>query len=348
MEALPVPTWKLQDILALDSRDVPRFSSIVPYSVGADNRGKIALALNKTGSLTYPPLNRGLSYFINETKSVPPAERFNKIYQLNAELPPFPFAELPSEIQLEILGRVSPTAREAAIVSKGMKELADIVLMDNIRRNDLIDPTIGIPERAKYFKLDKYGEGEYFEPEPGMWRQMKVLRKHRIPILGPMSYILYGELDITGAIQSKPEVKLPNKIKIVVPVRIRDYYFDKTRNHIRVHFEHGKSIGLPYTGTFGINISVTIKENLEAYDRVNYNIIHNLFTNALVSGKQFDISLLRVNILTPGNISIQNVEHASLPLSPVPMIPGIVRIIPLGEDLDKMILPSVQNDVYTM
>ena len=83
------------------------------------------------------------------------------------------FTDLPPEIQAGILGRASPTAREGTLVSRQMKELADAALMANIRTGNLVDPTIGIPERDMYFKLDARGNGEYFSPEPGLWRAIR-------------------------------------------------------------------------------------------------------------------------------------------------------------------------------
>ena len=89
------------------------------------------------------------------------------------------FTDLPAEIQLNILGRVSPTAREVVPVSHGMRQLADVVLMDSIRSGDLVDPTIGIPEREEYFKLDADGNGEYFSSQPGLWRSVQKYRNER-------------------------------------------------------------------------------------------------------------------------------------------------------------------------
>lgn len=88
----------------------------------------------------------------------------------------FSFTNLPPELQTKILGRVSPTAREGVLVSRTMKDLADVALVANIRNNDLIDPTIGMPERAEYFKLDTFGNGDYFAPKPGLWKNLKEFR----------------------------------------------------------------------------------------------------------------------------------------------------------------------------
>ena len=98
------------------------------------------------------------------------------------------FADLPPEIQVNILGRVSPTAREGVLVSHGMKELADAALVANIRSGDLVDPTIGTHERDMYFKLTPDGSGVY-TPEPGLYRELgkladkvrKNLQRDRVP-----------------------------------------------------------------------------------------------------------------------------------------------------------------------
>ena len=88
----------------------------------------------------------------------------------------FPFTDLPAELQVDILGRVSPTAREGVLVSQTMKELADQALLNNLRYNNSVDPTIGAPERSEFFKINAKGQGEYFSPEPGLWRQIKASR----------------------------------------------------------------------------------------------------------------------------------------------------------------------------
>lgn len=82
------------------------------------------------------------------------------------------FQDLPPEVLVDILGRVSPKAREATTVSRYMNRLADAALMTNILRNNLADPTIGLPEREKYFKLTPEGRGIY-TPEPGLWRAVQ-------------------------------------------------------------------------------------------------------------------------------------------------------------------------------
>ena len=104
------------------------------------------------------------------------------------------FSELPTDVQLEILGRVSPTVREARVVSRGMQELADVALLDNIRIGNLVDPTLGIPDRAEYFKLKPDDSGDYFEPSPGLWRSIKDARKF---YFADRQYLLiYGKLDL--------------------------------------------------------------------------------------------------------------------------------------------------------
>ena len=97
------------------------------------------------------------------------------------EGPGLGFSDLPRELRTDILGRVSPTAREGTLVSQGMRELADTALMDNIRSGNLVDPSIGVPEHREYFKLDVVGNGEYFSPEPALWQSFKRLRTGDIP-----------------------------------------------------------------------------------------------------------------------------------------------------------------------
>ena len=105
----------------------------------------------------------------------------------------FPFTDLPSELQANIMGRISPTAREFSLVSSAYKTLADYALAQNVEQSRLVDPTIGMPDREMFFKLIGPGsessgslgivtsvtQGEYFEPKPGLLGNIKALRADR-------------------------------------------------------------------------------------------------------------------------------------------------------------------------
>jgi len=105
----------------------------------------------------------------------------------------FPLTELPDYLQGEVLGRISPTAREFATVSKEWNKLADYALFRNIQEGRLVDPTVGIPNREMFFKLVKPGSesrgsldiltnetrGEYFDPKPGLIDNIRTMRMNR-------------------------------------------------------------------------------------------------------------------------------------------------------------------------
>ncbi len=231
MERPEIPIYSLAEILSMDSSHVRIFLLKLRIPLSNDARGKIALKLNQLGKLTYPPPINSINLAglikitkpsrITETQNIvraagitPSNNRLQLMIQylsyatiplaesprflpLKAEIPVvggLQFAELPTEMQLEILGRVSPTVREAALVSRGMQELADTALLTNIQVGDLVDPTLGIPDRAEYFKLKPDDSGDYFEPSPGLWRSIKDARKF---YFADRQYLLiYGKLDL--------------------------------------------------------------------------------------------------------------------------------------------------------
>ena len=213
MERPEVPVYSLAEILNMDSSHVRIFLSTLRIRPSDDSRGQIALKLNQLGKLSYPPPVNSINLTglievtkpsqLTETKNIvtaagitPSDDRMTLMIQylsyaqvaeshrflpLKAEIPVvggLQFEELPREMRLEILGRVSPTIREAATVSKGMRELADVALLDNIRAGNLVDPTIDIPDRAEYFKLKPDGSGDYFASLPGLWESLKKARQH--------------------------------------------------------------------------------------------------------------------------------------------------------------------------
>ena len=215
MERPEIPIYSLAEILSMDSSHVRIFLLKLRIPLSNDARGKIALKLNQLGKLTYPPPINSINLAglikitkpsrITETQNIvraagitPSNNRLQLMIQylsyatiplaesprflpLKAEIPVvggLQFAELPTEMQLEILGRVSPTVREAALVSRGMQELADTALLTNIQVGDLVDPTLGIPDRAEYFKLKPGGLGDYFAPLPGLWQSLKEARQY--------------------------------------------------------------------------------------------------------------------------------------------------------------------------
>ena len=237
MEPPEIPVYSLSEILGMDNSHIRIFLSTLRIRPSDDSRGKIALKLNRLGKLTYPsPINSlNLSGLIKITKPSQLAETQNMVRAAGitpsddrmtlmiqylsyaqvplAESPRFllskaetpvvgglQFEELPPEMKLKILGRVSPTAREAATVSRGMRELSDTVLLDNIRTGNLVDPTLGIPDRAEYFKLKPDGSGDYFASLPGLWESLKYARQYRRKLAQYL--LIYGELDL-DTIQNK-------------------------------------------------------------------------------------------------------------------------------------------------
>jgi len=150
------------------------------------------------------------------------------------------FSDLPPEVLVNILGRVSPTAREGVLVSRDMKELADIALMDNIRTNNLVDPTIGAVNRNEYFKVDAEGNGEYFSPKPGLWRELKASRF-------PIDDTVY---DVDG------KRLAPDRVERLKRSTLKKKIFDKLTNSKTVLI-YGNSSVFKFVGIFYmLNVSL--------------------------------------------------------------------------------------------
>ncbi len=77
-----------------------------------------------------------------------------------------------------------------------MEELADVALLDNIQTGNLVDPTLGIPDRTEYFKLKPDGSGDYFEPSPGLWQSLKKSRNIKFYKSDRRYLLIYGELNL--------------------------------------------------------------------------------------------------------------------------------------------------------
>ena len=81
MEVAAIPTYSLEKILTLHPDYFPAFLRALKIPASSDNRGQIAVALNRLGKLSYPPLNGNLETLIAQTG---PVNRYNLIYQLDA------------------------------------------------------------------------------------------------------------------------------------------------------------------------------------------------------------------------------------------------------------------------
>ena len=114
----------------------------------------------------------------------------------------FPFQNLPLELQSQVISKLPTTERQITQVAKGYKELTDRVLISKIKDDDLDDPTIGIPNRGEYFKIDPVNRGEYFKPSPGLWPAIQNIRDIMIDENPKNEYaLLYGTAlaDITAS-----------------------------------------------------------------------------------------------------------------------------------------------------
>ena len=245
----------------------------------------------------------------------------------------FPFTDLPAELQVDILGRVSPTAREGVLVSRQMRAVADMVLMANIRAGDLVDPTIGIPERDQYFKLDARGNGEYFSPEPGLWRSVKKYRTERL-----------------GDPKTTSRRSLAGGADIKFTVRNVPLLFYGTIHNSENNLVTGKFVSL-----------VMIDSDLSNYI-LNYEF-YSIDSASPYGNNQFEFDAgssggeagKLVAYLTGGTES--GVRKYALPLSVTDRVPGlrpeyvVTRVISLTNELvysGQLIFPSVRDDVLTL
>ena len=243
------------------------------------------------------------------------------------------FMDLPAELQVDILGRVSPTAREGVLVSRQMRAVADMVLMANIRAGDLVDPTIGIPERDQYFKLDARGNGEYFSPEPGLWRSVKKYRTERL-----------------GDPKTTSRRSLAGGADIKFTVRNVPLLFYGTIHNSENNLVTGKFVSL-----------VMIDSDLSNYI-LNYEF-YSIDSASPYGNNQFEFDAgssggeagKLVAYLTGGTES--GVRKYALPLSVTDRVPGlrpeyvVTRVISLTNELvysGQLIFPSVRDDVLTL
>jgi len=153
--------YTLQETLTIAPEFIPVFLNVLRIPASDDNLGQIALALDHYKKLD-PTLTLKLKQLLAKTN---PLNRLNLIYELDKLIP--------------------STIRK-------VEELTDKVLLNNIKANNLVDPTIGIVDRGEYFKIDSAGQGIYL-PNPGMWRHIQGIREdfdNETPIL------LYGTINI--------------------------------------------------------------------------------------------------------------------------------------------------------
>ncbi len=218
MEPPEVPVYPLQAILDMSEGHIPKFLSILGLSMSDDPIGQIVLALNQRDKLTYlwPIISSNLEVLIESTTSIASNDRYQVMMEEATKF--FAFSALPPELQLAIVGQVSPTTREATIISKGMKVLADVALIDNIRTGNVVDPSIGMPNREQYFKVKPGGVGEYFSLIPGLGLAISKARKRYL--VSQQAILLYGRFNIGNITKFRYPGYGPDPIKFVAIARM--------------------------------------------------------------------------------------------------------------------------------
>ena len=224
------------------------------------------MTINKYGKLSHPPLNTSLEKLLVYTS---PANRYNLIYELDRTtaitvrpVSPehFPFTKLPAELQTEVLSYIPHTSREVAMVSKGMKQITDRLLLENIRKNNLVDPIIGIVDRTKYFKTDI--DGEYFDKEPGLWREFNFIKRTN---LDRQVVLIYGEL-LRSDIEPLPLIIPPG--------------FERTRRTIqKLETEQNESNKLLLESTFPERIKFVSLAEYQKFDQDGNAIVRSILVN---------------------------------------------------------------------
>jgi len=219
------------------------------------------------------------------------------------------FSDLPPEVMVNILGRVSPTAREGTLVSRGMKELADVALMDNIRSGNLIDPTIGIPGRGDFFKVDVWGNADYFSPEPGLWQ---AVRKYRSERLGDLRYdsfanfigrrspeyaVNFVPLILYGTIHDEQSFRMKQKF---VSLAMIDFNSNSINHRSKTEYKIYSVSGYK---EFSDDNYFSISGNTYSYPDV-YNQVINYFTRGIkgdkISAPEFKLDMQFGNRIAPG------------------------------------------------
>jgi len=363
--------YPLEEILAIAPRFIPTFLSILRISTSDDNLGQIALSLDSYGKLSYPPLNTSLETLLVQTKATSVGSRYDLIYQLDNSTTSISFSDLPFEIQMDILERIPITNRAIARVSKGMKELADIALINNIRHNNLVDPTIGIPNRKDYFKVDTAGDGEYFSSEPGLWRIFEDIRlDNKLETRPDVDYILiYGTLKLSNALLNfksmKPTSDVQYNLRVASVIRMIEKIIEETSDTTM------KFVGIGTTTKYEIALSSKELDEPDGLEKDNEVSIHGITHSkssfsgssiitlgpfskgesieAILSftenpGKVFNIVLTMLFILNTEGIPLLDI-----PIVEVNSGNMKVQVVSLSEcDIENnvVILPSLQDDVY--
>lgn len=380
---MEIPVYSLQGILTMNEAHIPNFLRILVIPTNDDNRGQIALTLNRLGKLTYPlPITAdNLVNLIYQTQPsrmdqvkavlrtegiVPAVERINLMIQyqqmiLGAEtLSPFPFVDLPTEVQMTILSQLPFGGRQLATVSKGMKNLADTGLMINIRANNLIDPTIGIVERDKYFKLTPSAEGEYFEPDPGLWRIIEAIR-------GRGSHgefaLMYGELDYTNIIKELEEMEsisqrsynertyivrwrpIINSTKFIPGTFIAKFVAIATSTAIDLY---QKFLDKNQVQFFTGPRSGQVRDVFIKFTTIRSDEIPIELTTGIITRSEYIEFLRKFSTDVDGHYLLNLMIGPLMSVTPVRSLLAQVRIIPIPfEYIDNgtLILPSLQDDV---
>ncbi len=328
MEAPGAQKYTLAEIMSMDPDWIQIFTDRLRLPTGS-SREVIARRLEQMGLIIHPTIAAPI-------KPVPISPEIT-----TAERGPFPFAELPPELQVEVLGRTSPTVREGTLVSQGMKELADAALMKNIRENKLVDPTIGIPNRNEYFKVTVRGEGEYFSSEPGLWRNFKKYRTEDIIsqryLMSPTENVVQFHPALIYGVYSKPGETDTHKFVSLAAFIHSSYHkplkFMTIRSEddpklfkidygSRAHYQMGIFITLWYTRD-----ETTLEDRMKIIDELGAGTL------------TLDIRKAKI-LLTVKETGASRRQRI--------IYNAKIRIIPLNKiELDgaEMILPSLRDDV---
>ncbi len=377
---MEIPKYALESILNMDDSQVERFIRVLNISktvdLRADFRGQIALDLNRRFKLDYPTLRIPLAEAIKLTNPshirttkdmlrrrgiIPNDNRYQLILQLNTSRRTFPpFTSLPRELQTEVLTKLPLMERQITKVSKAMKELGDLALMKNIRANNLIDPTIGIYDRARFFKVDPTGVGEYFKPEPGLWPIIKNIRDHRVYdndhyvlIYGLMSStIMYEGPETQELVESLTVLAAYDAFKFVAMAWFNPSEYGETEFYYDERGELSMGLSEPML-EFNILDTKANRDILPEDTRTSTLRIHNIstkdieqLTNDILDAKDQEITISDISIRLASAMNYKLLlPHQIL------FDEATVRIIHIPSKYitdGNLILPSLTENVYVL
>nr|QBK90479.1 MAG: hypothetical protein LCPAC103_01600 [Pithovirus LCPAC103] len=203
---MEIPSYDVCQIVDMDPGHAPRFLQILGIKADDDSIGEIALELHKRGKLTLrPPVNElNLETVINSTSPKNLATTRALVQSLGydsttrcevmlsmarymntliAAAPGPTVTELPGLEPGILMNLPIDPALTPRITTASGRELADETVWANINANNVVDPTIGQDYRSEYFQLTSSGNGEYFNPAPALWEQLREIRRFRPPVI---------------------------------------------------------------------------------------------------------------------------------------------------------------------